>query len=162
MYSVLNCYIAILFFANFPKMSIEISPAEFVEKYKLIPQQLRHQFLQFLVQMPDLYDDDWNMDIFSDIITVLAWFDKDEEEENYTVLTQVLIDDVYAGPCNVYHDVISCFLRYLNWKVPMITNRDVIEFHKRQVLKQIRNQVAYRPGNPGYEETKAHFESLCC
>jgi hypothetical protein len=142
-------------------MSIEISPAEFVEKYKLIPQQLRHQFLQFLVQMPDLYDDDWNMDIFSDIITVLSWFDKDTVAENYTVLTQVLVDDVYAGSCNVYHDVISCFLRYLNWKVPMITSRDVMEFHKRQVLKQIRNQVAYRPDNPGYEETKAHFESLC-
>jgi hypothetical protein len=141
-------------------MSIEITPAEFVEKYKLIPQQLRHLFLQFLVQIPDLYDDDWNMDIFSDIVTMLVWFDKDIVEENYTVLTQVLVDEVYAGPCNVYYDVISCFLRYLNWKVPIITSRDVVEFHKRQVLKQIKSQVAYRPGNPGYEETKAHFESM--
>jgi hypothetical protein len=142
-------------------MSIEITPAEFVEKYKLIPQKLRHPFLQFLVQMPDLYDDKWDLDIFQDIVTMLAWFDKDEEEESYTVLTQVLVDEVYAGPCNVYYDVISCFLRYLNWKVPVITSRDVIEFHKRQVLKQIKSQVSYRPGNPGYEETKAHFESMC-
>ncbi len=141
-------------------MKTEITPSKFVEKYKLIPKQLRGQFLEFLRQMPYLYDDEWNLDIFDDLMLILVWFDQDLDYNNYTLLRESLIDDVYAGECQVYHDIITCLLRYLKWKVPLITSRDVIEFQKRQVLKQIKSEVAYRPGNPGYEQTKIHYESL--
>jgi hypothetical protein len=29
------------------------------------------------------------------------------------------------------------------------------------MLREIRDVVAYRPGNPGYEQAKEHFESFC-
>ena len=139
----------------------EISHVQFVEKYKLIPKQLRFQFLEFLRQMPYMYNDDWNIDIFDDLIDMLVLFDESADSDNYTYLTQTLCDEVYAGPCEIYHDVISCLLRYLQWKIPIITERDVIDFHKKSVLRQIREQVAYRPGNHGYELCREHFYSLC-
>jgi len=140
--------------------SIDISPAQFVEKYKLIPQQLRSKFIEFLHQMPQLYDDDWNMDIFEDLMMILIFHDESDDNKNYTVLQQSLQDEVYLGKSIVYHDVITCLLRYLEWKFPLITQRDVIDFHKKRIIRQIKEEVAYRPGNPGYEETKRHFENL--
>ena len=140
---------------------IQINPIQFVEKYKLIPKQLRFQFLEFLKQMPYMkYSDDLDIAIFEDLINMLVFHDESADCDNYTYLTQILCD-VYSGPCEVYHDVISCLLRYLQWKIPMITERDVIEFNKKSLLRQIREVVAYRPGNHGYELCKAHFESLC-
>jgi hypothetical protein len=142
-------------------MSSQISYVDFVEKYKLIPKQLRIKYLEFLRQMPYLYDEDSkNLDIFDDMMLILFWYDNDSACDNYLLLSDTLRDDVYAGPCQVYHDVIECLLRYHKWKVPMITQRDVIEFHKRQVLFQIKNDVAFRPGNIGYEKVKEHYESL--
>ena len=142
-------------------MSNQISYVDFVEKYKLIPKQLRLKYLEFLRQMPYLYDDgDEKLDIFDDMMLILFWYDNDSACENYLLLSDTLRDDVYAGQCQVYHDVIECLLRYHKWKVPMITQRDVIEFHKRQVLFQIKNEVAFRPGNIGYEKVKEHYESL--
>ena len=140
--------------------SIKITPVQFVEKYKLIPQQLRFQFIEFLRQMPQLYDDDWNTDIFDDLMMTLVFHDESDDNKNYTFLQQSLQDEVYFGKCVVYHDVITCLLRYLEWKFPLITQRDVIDFHKKRIIRQIKEEVAYRPGNPGYEETKRHFENL--
>ena len=139
----------------------QITPEEFVEKYKLIPKQLRVKFLEFLRQMPYIYDiDDWKLDVFDSLMLILVWHDKDLDYNNYTFLVESLKEDAYPEECQVYYDVISFLLRYLNWKVPLITSRDVYVFHKRQMLKQIKEEVAYRPGNPGYEKTKEHFESL--
>lgn len=135
----------------------EITPTQFVEKYKLIPKQLRCQFLEFLRQMPQIYDDDWNNDIFNDLMDILVFHDENLE---YTFLLEALKDEVYLGDSVVYHDVIGCLLRYLEWKIPMITQRDVIEFQKKRVFRQIRDEVAYLPGNPGYEIAKEHFESM--
>lgn len=140
--------------------SIDISPAQFVEKYKLIPQQLRSKFIGFLRQMPQLYDDNWNMDIFEDLMMILIFHDQSIDNKNYTVLVQSLQDEVYLGKSIVYHDVITCLLRYLEWMIPLITQRDVIDFYKKRIIRQIKEEVSYRPGNPGYEESKRHFENL--
>jgi hypothetical protein len=137
-----------------------ISPVQFVEKYKLIPKQLRLKYLEFLRQMPYLYDNDDKLDIFDDLMLILVWYDHEEASDNYILLSDTRRDDVYAGSCDVYHDVIGCLLRYLQWKVPLITQRDVIEFNKKMVLRQIRDEVAYRPGNCGYERALENFMSL--
>ena len=96
--------------------------------------------------MPYLYDiDDELLDKFDDLMLVLVSY-------NHVVS---------FGKCKVYNDVIGCLLRYLEWNIPIITQRDVIEFRKKQIFRQIIEVVAYRPGNIGYELTKQHYESLC-
>lgn len=139
-------------------MTTTIFPAVFVEKYKLIPKQLRLQFLGHLRQMPYLYDEELELDIFDDLMMILFFYET-VEEENYTYLRETLKDDVYLGDHRVYHDVISCLLRYLEWRVPLITYSDVMRFRKQAVLRQIENEVAFRPGNAGYEVYKEHFEA---
>jgi hypothetical protein len=136
-----------------------ISPVQFVEKYKLIPKQLRLKYMEFLRQMPYLYDDDDKLDIFDDLMLILFWYEKEDSYDNYSLLSDTLRDDVYAGSSQVYHDVIGCLLRYLQWQVPIITQKDVLQFQKKMVLKQIREEVAYRPGNCGYEKALESFMS---
>ena len=136
-----------------------ISPVQFVEKYKLIPKQLRLKYLEFLRQMPYLYDDDDKLDIFDDMMMILFLYEKQNSSDNYLLLTDNLSEGVYAGPSQVYHDVSGCLLRYLQWQVPIITQKDVIQFQKKMVLKQISEEVAYRPGNCGYEKALESFMS---
>ena len=138
-----------------------IDSTQFVEKYKLIPIQLRSTFLTFLREMPYLYDiDDELLDKFDDLMLVLVSYNHDNDID-YEELDNNIKDVVSFGKCQVYNDVIGCLLRYLEWKIPVITQRDVIEFRKKQIFRQIIEEVAYRPGNIGYELTKQHYEYLC-
>lgn len=143
----------------------EINPTQFVEKYKLIPKQLRFRFLDFVSQQFGLIYDDWNQEIFDDTMNVLRWYEN-TGEENYTLLRGILEDDVYVGHHMVYCDIAKRLLNCLNWSsfMAMFMMEDVQIFrHKnirKNMLREIRDVVAYRPGNPGYEETKEHFESL--
>jgi len=138
-----------------------IDSTQFVEKYKLIPKQLRPKFLTFLREMPYLYDiDDELLDKFDDLMLVLVSYNHDNDID-YEELDNNIKDVVSFGKCKVYNDVIGCLLRYLEWTIPIITQRDVIEFRKKQIFRQIIEVVAYRPGNIGYELTKQHYESLC-
>lgn len=156
--SVLINYVLLQDFLHTTQMSIKISASAFVEKYKLIPTQLRRQYLDFLREMPYMYDEeDWKLDVFDDLIMNLVMFG---DSDDYEFLEDTLVDNVMAFDNQVYYDVISCLLRYLKWMVPIITHQDVLIFHKRQVLRQIKEDVAYRPGNVGYDETKLHFESM--
>lgn len=142
-------------------MSNLIDSTQFIEKYKLIPIQLRSKFLGFLREMPYLYDiDDELLDKFDDLMLVLVSYNHDNNID-YEELDNNIKEVVSSGKCKVYNDVIECLLRYLEWKIPVITQRDVIEFRKKQIFRQIREEVAYRPGNVGYEITKQHYESLC-
>jgi hypothetical protein len=43
----------------------------------------------------------------------------------------------------------------------MFMNEDIQLFRHKNMLREIRDVVAYRPGNPGYEQAKEHFESFC-
>lgn len=142
------------------KMTTKIYPIDFIEKYKLVPKPLRLQYLEFLRQMPYMYDEgDLEMDIFDDLMLFLFTYET-HGEENYDDLLNTLLEHVFSEKTVVYNDVAECLVRYLQWKVPVITYREVIEYRKKQICRQIKEDVAYRPGNVGYEITKEHFESL--
>lgn len=110
--------------------------------------------------MPYMYDEgDLEMDIFDDLMLFLFTYET-HGEENYDDLLNTLLEHVFSEKTVVYNDVAECLVRYLQWKVPVITYREVIEYRKKQICRQIKEDVAYRPGNVGYEITKEHFESL--
>jgi hypothetical protein len=141
-------------------MTTEIYPRDFIEKYKLVPKPLRFQYLEFLRQMPYIYDEgDLELDIFDDLMLFLFTYET-QGEENYDDLLNTLQEHVFSEKTVVYNDVAECLVRYLQWKVPVITYREVMEYRKKQICRQIKEDVAYRPGNVGYEITKEHFESL--
>lgn len=141
-------------------MTTKIYPRDFIEKYKLVPKPLRLQYLEFLRQMPYMYDEgDLELDIFDDLMLFLFTYEK-QVDENYDELLNILVDHVFYDKTIVYYDVAGCLIRYLEWKVPVITYREVMEYRKKQICRQIKEDVAYRPGNIGYEMTKEHFESL--
>lgn len=141
-------------------MTTKIYPVDFIEKYKLVPKPLRLQYLEFLRQMPYMYDEgDLELDIFDDLMLFLFTYET-HGEENYDDLLNTLLEHVFSEKTVVYNDVAGCLIRYLQWKVPVITQREVMEYRKKQICKQIKQEVAYRPGNVGYERTKQHFESL--
>ena len=141
-------------------MTTQIYPIDFIEKYKLVPKPLRLQYLEFLRQMPYMYDEgDLELDIFDDLMLFLFTYET-HGEENYDDLLNTLQEHVFSEKTVVYNDVAECLVRYLQWKVPVITYREVIEYRKKQICRQIKEDVAYRPGNVGYEITKEHFESL--
>ena len=141
-------------------MTTEIYPRDFIEKYKLVPKPLRLQYLEFLRQMPYMYDEgDLELDIFDDLMLFLFTYET-HGEENYDDLLNTLLEHVFSEKTVVYNDVAACLVRYLEWKVPVITYREVMEYRKKQIFRQIKQDVAYKPGNIGYEMTKQHFESL--
>jgi len=142
---------------------MEINPSQFVEKYKLVPKQMRFRLLEFVSQQFGLIYDDWNQEIFDDAMDVLRWYEN-TEEENFTLLRGILADDVYAGPQVVYDDIAKRMLSCLNWSssMAMFSSEVVQKFRKNNMLREIRDVVAYRPGNVGYEMCKEHFESLSC
>lgn len=147
-------------------MESELNPSQFVEKYKLVPKQMRFRLLEFVSQQFGLIYDEWNQEIFDDAMGVLRWYES-TEEENFTLLRGILEDDVYVGPQVIYGDIAKRMLSCLKWSsfMAMFMMEDVQIFrHKnmhKNMLREIREVVAYRPGNIGYENTKEHFEKCC-
>ena len=109
-----------------------------------------------------MYDKDDDNDIFDSLILTLIGYEAshDDHEVDYDDLELMLEEYVYAGACVVYYDVATKLLTLLQMRTPMITFTDITKFNKKKVLQQIKDDVAYRPGNVGYEKTKEHFESL--
>jgi len=140
---------------------MEITPAQFVEKYKLIPKQLRFKLLESVSAQFFIVYDEWNQDIFDDTMNMLRWYEN-TNEENFTLLTSTLQDEVYLGETFVYLDIAKSLLNHLNWYSHMtfFMKEDVQTFRHKNMLREIKDVVAYRPGNPGYEQAKEHFESL--
>jgi hypothetical protein len=141
---------------------MEINPSQFVEKYKLVPKQMRFRLIEFVSQQFGLIYDDWNQEIFDDALDTLRWYENNEEE-NYPLLRTILEDDVYLGPTFIYDDIAKRLLDCLKWSsfMAMFMNEDIQLFRHKNMLREIRDVVAYRPGNPGYEQAKEHFESFC-
>lgn len=151
-----------------------LSPKEFVEKYKLIPKQLRLKFINFLEEHSDIIErnvpDQWLSsnrieydEQYSNILNDLFYTLKEYEEmdgDNYLVLYAMLHEDVFGGRLSVFTNVSNALLRYLKWQEKKVSLKDVCLFRNKQVMRQILDVVAYLPGNPGYEKAKAHFESL--
>ena len=141
---------------------IEINPTKFVEKYKLIPKPMRFRLLEFVSQMPLIHDNELNQEVFDDMMDVLRWYENFCEVDNYTILRCVLEDDVYLGPIVVYADVAKSLLNCLKYSAicKHFLHDSIIKFRHANIMREIRDVVSYRPGNPGYENTKSHFESL--
>ena len=140
-------------------MSCVYSPTQFVSKYKLISQPLRLKCISQLREMPYLYDDDELLNIYDDLIINLCWFEKCVSGKNYKILLTALKEDVYRKKSKIYYDVMTNLLNFFHNKQPIVTPRDVVKFNKKHVIRQIKEEVAYRPGNVGYEKTKEHFEN---
>lgn len=142
------------------KMTTQMYPCDFIEKYKLVPKPLRLQYLEFMREMPYMYDDgDLELDIFDALMLFLFTYES-QDDENYEELLNILVEHVSFDKTKVYYDVATCLVRYIQWKVPVITYREVMEYRKKQICRQINHEVAYRPGNVGYETAKEHYESL--
>lgn len=109
-----------------------------------------------------MYDKDDYNDIFDSLILTLIGYEAshDDHEVDYDDLELMLEEYVYAGACVVYYDVATKLLTLLQMRTPMITFTDITKFNKKKVLQQIKDEVAYRPGNVGYEKTKEHFENI--
>jgi hypothetical protein len=139
-------------------------PREFVEKYKLIPKNLREKLLAFVYQIPrkttstdEYYDDNYD-NTFMYLRVYECW---NKEVEDYEGLIQDLEDNVYLFNSEVYRDIANSLLNCMRWKSKPITKDDVYKFRKNLILRDIKERVAYRPGNVGYERTRDHFYSLC-
>lgn len=141
----------------------KLSALQFLKKYQLIPRMLRCQFLDMLRKSFSFYEmDDNNNDIFDNLILTLIGYELSHEdhEVDYDDLELMLEEYVYAGACIVYYDVATKLLSYIQYRKPILTFTDIIKFNKKRVLQQIKEDVAYRPGNVGYEKTKEHFENI--
>ena len=142
-------------------MTNPILPQDFVEKYKLIPKNLRIKFLNFLDTIRDSITAYNEMDILEDALFQIRLYENENPViDNYLVLTWMLIDEVYAGDHEVYMDISSSFHRCLSWSKKPIQLEDVVKFHRKLVMRDIIEKISYRPGNPGYEKARDHFMLL--
>jgi hypothetical protein len=145
-------------------MSCKISPRRFVEKYKLVPKMLREKLLAFVYQMPrktsslDINYDDVFDDAFMYLRVYECW---NKEEEHYDELVTDLEDNVCFRKSEVYYDIAKSLMNCMNWMKKNVTTEDVYKFRKNLILRDIKEVVAYRFGNVGYERARDHFYSLC-
>ena len=83
---------------------MSMSSSEFVEKYKLIPKNLRFQFLDFLSHFRHSIEENDEYDILDDLICVLMTYERTYHDvDNYLELTWTLHDNV----CPMDHMVLS-------------------------------------------------------
>lgn len=109
-----------------------ICPREFVEKYKLVPKQLRLKFISFISthiehierSTPDCWKFWNNTDAksyeeeYENFCTELFWLLNDyeqQEQDDYEMLFTMLHENVYAGRLSVFTDVANAFIRYMKW-----------------------------------------------
>ena len=143
-------------------LKMSISYFQFIEKYQLVPKNLRVKFLDFLSHFSYTIITDDEYGVADDLITVLYLYERTYHDvENYLELGWALHDKVCGWDSSVYAQVIESLLRQLKWYQKPITIEDVAKFRHKMVMKDILERVAYRPGNPGYERTMAHYISLC-
>lgn len=141
-----------------------INPKQFVEKYKLIPKNLRENLLAFVYQMPrnsSSNEEDYD-EIYDNTFMYLRVYELwNKDNEDYRILRDDLETNVYFGASYVYADIANALLNCLRWKSKVITKEDVYRFRKNLILRDIKEIVAYRFGNVGYELARDHFYSLC-
>ncbi len=142
----------------------QLTPRQFVEKYKLVPKMLREKMLAFVYQLPtttsstEMFYDDTFDDAFMYLRAYECW---NKEEENYEELITDLEDNVYLGPSDAYRDIANKLMTCMRWKKKIVTADDVYIFRKNLMLRDIKDIVAYRFGNVGYERVRDHFYSIC-
>lgn len=142
----------------------QITPRQFVEKYKLIPKNLRQKLLSFVYQLPrnESSNELFYEDNYDDTFMYLHMYEcLNKEVEDYQGLIHDLEDNVYLGKSKAYRDIANSLLNCLHWKNKLVTKEDVYKFRKNLMLRDIKEIVAYRFGNAGYEMTRDHFYSIC-
>jgi len=140
---------------------MSISYFQFIEKYQLIPKNLRFRFLDVLSHYRhDIITHDEYF-ILDDLITTLYCYERAyHDTENYLELGWALHDHVCPIDVNVYSDVAANLLMQLRDYQKSVSLEDVTRFRHKMVMKDIVEIVAYRPGNPGYERAFQHFMSV--
>lgn len=139
---------------------MSLSSSDFVEKYKLIPKNLRSKFLDFLSNFRETIVENDEYDILDDLICILMLYERIYHDiDNYLELSWMLHDNVCPDHL-IFRGVVDSLLRQLRWFLKPVRMEDVTRFRYRQVMKDIQERVAYRPGNPGYERAKENFESM--
>lgn len=143
-----------------------MKPSEFIEKYKLIPKNLRLYFIkffQFIQHTQETYTSQDHFEIIKDCFNTLEIYENLHKQDNFTFLKNMLVDEVYAGN-NVCYENISkrlLYCLYLERKYMDFEN-GFYEFIRKnsykKVLNEIKDLIAYLPGNIGYEEAMERFQ----
>ena len=153
-------------------MSDPLTAFEFVEKYKLIPRQLRLKILYdfeenmgLIERSPESQHDNFDgffyYEVLDDLFDLLYRYDDfgdTYEDENWLWLT--LYIDYICDAHYAFNDLINSMLKCLKHYI-LVNFTDVVSFRKKSVFRQIKEEVAYRPGNPGFENSRDHFYALC-
>jgi secreted Zn-dependent insulinase-like peptidase len=145
-------------------MSCKISPYQFVEKYKLVPKMLREKLLAFVYQLPrKTSSEDINYDdIFDDTFMYLRVYECwNKEEDHYDELVTDLENNVCFRKSKVYYDISKSLMDCMTFMKKKVTKEDLYKFRKNLLLRDIKEIVAYRFGNVGYERARDHFYSIC-
>ena len=144
------------------RIRMSIDYLAFVEKYKLVPKNLRFKFLDFLSHFRHSVSQNDEYGLVDDLITALMSYERTYHDcENYLELSWAIYDEVFPGSHMVYSDVAESIMRQMRWYVKPIRVEDVVRFRHKIVMRDIEERVAYRPGNPGYESAMASFMSSC-
>lgn len=133
-----------------------MSTSEFVDKYKLIPKNLRKNFLDYMydiIKKTNIVDELY----VNDILDTLNIYEEDNKKsDNYTELNWLLLETIENDNSYIYSDLSKSLKDYMSTK-SIINREDIFRFRKKVMLKSIREEVSYRPGNVGYENTRDHF-----
>lgn len=135
----------------------KISAQELVEKYKIIPKPLRKLILktcQDYEHYGDMYDLYWLDMVYNTYDTLLLYEAINDEDYDYLIQ---LLNNIYAGKCGVYYEVISDLLIKFKEISINITQDTIFKFKFNNVIKMIDYEVAYRPGKYGYEKVLESF-----
>ncbi len=131
---------------------------EFVEKYKLIPKNLRVYCINNArVDNDTVYNE---MNMLEDTLYYLLKYEREFHVDNYLELTWVLSDEIYFENHEMFLDLWNALVECLK-KCSPVSKEGIVKFYKKLVMKDIIERVSYRPGNPGYERALEHFTLLC-
>jgi hypothetical protein len=151
-----------------------IDAYQFVSKYQLISKQLRFKIIADLEERLDQieklgvneeydYIDFFYQDILEDIYDLLYKYEdfgETYEDENWLYLNLELCN-IYDEEHFAFTDLLNCIFRNADVINFSMTQADYYKFCHKKVLRQITDEVAYRPGNIGFENTRDHFYALC-
>lgn len=141
------------------KMYKEISPEDFIHKYKLIPKPSR-KFLLNTCQDYDHYEKMYGLfwlDIVYDIYDSLLLYEAINDED-YDYLKDLLLS-IYPIKSGVYNEIMHDLMDAFREMSVDINKDTIFKFNFNNVIKTINNEVAYRPGNYGYEKVFESFKS---
>jgi len=148
-----------------------IDAYEFVSKYQLISKQLRFKIIADLEERLDQIEkiedldeiDYFYDDILEDIYDLLYRYEdfgETYEDENWLYLNLELCY-IWDEKHFAFTDLLNCIFRSAEILSFQFSQADYYKFCHKKVLRQITEEVAYRPGNIGFENTRDHFYAMC-